>query len=279
MPSDSRTLVDRLLDRIKNNRIAAVLILACIGLGAAASLTDSTRKLAAAVSSLGGSGSTSVAGEWKSGVAAFYPSFGEEFMRLSLQEAAGDQIVGAIQFSGNEDIRPRSLPVVEGKRNGKTFTLVFDSGYRVSETIVGELAGNELRLVYQWPGRGAVAATASRIDQAPQLLDGRYGILYKQTEYPEPRAACTEMLKELNPPQAYKLSEPPDEYGNVRCAGQMADGHDGFDQIQNEVRQKLICPANSRTTLVGGKKPAKTEKGCECDGAMVASGAQCVARS
>jgi hypothetical protein len=277
MPSDSRTLVDRVLDRIKNNRIAAVLILACIGLGAAASLTDSTRKLAEVAASF--SGGTSVAGEWKSGPAAFYPSFGEEFMRLSLQEAAGDQVVGSIQFSGNEDIRPRTFALAEGKRNGKLVTVVFDSGYRVQETVVGELAGNELRIVYRWPGRIAVAATASRIEQAPQLLDGRYGILYNNTEYPEPRAACSQMLKELNPPQTYKLSEPPDEYGNVRCAGQMADGRDGFDQMQNEVQQKLICPANSRTTLVGGKRPAKTEKGCECDGERVASASQCVARS
>ena len=85
------------------------------------------------------------------------------------------------------------------------------------------------------------------------------------------------MLKERDPPQTYKASEPPDEDGNIRCMGQYADGRDGFNQCASEVRQRVICPAHSRTTLVDGKAPRATQ-GCECDGDRVASGAECVAR-
>jgi hypothetical protein len=273
-PSDSRTLVDRLLDRVKNNRVAAVVIIACLGIGALASLTDSTRKLTDALSSFT---SKNVAGEWKSDAAAFYPSFGQEFMRLSLKEPMADQLVGSVQFSGNEEMRPRSFPILEGKRGGKSLTLSFDSGDRVRETVVGEIAGSELRLVYQRAGRGAVSATARRVDQATQLVDGRLGIFYKKKEYPDHRTACLQLLTELDPPQTYKQSEPPDEYGNVHCVGQRADGRAGFDQIQNGVRQQLICPPNSRRTLVDGETP-KSTKGCECDGALIASGSVCVSR-
>lgn len=277
MPSDSRTLVDRLLDRIKNNRIAAAIILACVGLGAAASLSDSTRKLAGVVSSM--KGSPGVAGEWKSGAAAFYPSFGEEYMRLDLQQAAGDQVIGFVQFSGNDDVRPRRFPILEGRRTGNSVSLLFDSGYRVRETVSADLTGDELRLVYQWQGRAAVAAIAQPVVQATQLVDGRWGILYRKKEYPDHRSACTRLLQELDPPQFYKLSEAPDEYGNVHCAGKLDDGRDGFDMFQNDVQQQLICPAKSRTTLVDGRKPTKTAKGCECDGELMASGAQCVSKA
>ncbi|CAN7730577.1 hypothetical protein LJR130_006225 [Variovorax sp. LjRoot130] len=274
-PSDGRTLVDRLLDRIKNNRVAAVVIIACLGIGALASLTDSTRKLTDALSSLT---SKSVAGEWKSHAAAFYPSFGQEFMRLHLQEPTADQLVGFVQFSGNEEMRPRIFPILEGKRSGKSLRLSFDSGDRVREIVVGDLAGSELRLVYQREGRGAVSATARHVVQATQLVDGRFGILYKRKEYPDHRTACLQLLKDLDPPEIYKQSEPPDEYGNVHCVGQHADGRGGFDMFQNSVRQQLICPPNSRGALVDGKTP-KSAKGCECDGELIASGSQCVPRA
>jgi hypothetical protein len=273
-PSDSRTLVDRLLDRIKNNRIAAAVIIACLGIGAIASLTDSTRKLADAMSSFT---SKSFAGEWKSHAATFYPSFGPEFIRLHLSEPANDQLVGFVQFSGNEEMQPRSFPIIEGRRSGKSLRVLFDSGDRVREIVAGDLAGSELRLVYQREGRGAVAATARRIEQATQLVDGRFGILYKRKEYPDHRTACSELLKDLDPPQTYKQSEPPDEYGNVHCVGQHANGRDGFDMYQNGVQRQLICPPKSRGTLVDGKTP-RSENGCECDGELIASGSQCVSR-
>lgn len=274
-PSDGRTLVDRLLDRIKNNRMAAIVIIACLGIGAMANLTDSTRKLTDALSSFT---TKSVAGEWKSDAAAFYPFVGQEFMRLTLQEPMAEQLVGSIQFSGNEQTRPRSFPILEGKRDSKSLTLSFDSGDRVRETVVGELAGSELRLVYQRQGRGAVSATARRVVQATQLVDGRLGILYKTKEYPDHRTACLQLLKDLDPPQTYKQSDPPDEHGNVHCVGQQADGRDGFDMFQNRVQQGLICPPNSRSTLVEGQTP-KPAKGCECDGDLIASGSRCVSRS
>ena len=273
---DSRTLVDRLLDRIKNNRIAAAIILACLGIGGVASLTDSARKLGDALPSLG---SQSVAGEWKSDEASFYRFFGQEAVRLYLQQPTGDQVVGTIQFGGSAQSEPRGFQIIDGKRAGKTLTLSFDGSSGHRETLVGDLAGGELHLVHHFEGAAAVPITAHRIAQSAQLVDGRFGIVYKRTEYPDPRAACVQLLKDLDPPQAYAESDKPDEWGNVHCVGKQADGSKGFDQFENEVQHQLICPARSRFTLIGGKARPTSTKGCECDGELVASGSQCLPRS
>ena len=100
--ADSRTLVDQFLDRIKNNRVAAVVIIVCIGVGALASLTDSTRKLSEALSSLY---KPELAGEWTSDTAAFYP-VGPEVMRLRLLETAGGQVLGSVRFSDPQKASP-----------------------------------------------------------------------------------------------------------------------------------------------------------------------------
>jgi hypothetical protein len=105
-PNDSRTLVDRLLARIKNNRFAAAVILVGLGIGGVASVTDSARKLGGAIPPLA---SRSVAGEWKSDEAAFYRFLGTEAGRLYLQQATTDQVISIIQFGGNA-VRPMGLP-------------------------------------------------------------------------------------------------------------------------------------------------------------------------
>jgi hypothetical protein len=275
-PNDSRTLVDRVLDRIKNNRIAAVVILAALGVGGAASLTDSARKLGDALPS---SGNQSIVGEWKSNETAFYRFFGEESVRLYLQQPTGEQVVGTIQFGGGAQSEPRGFQIIDGKRVGKTLTLLFEGSSGHRETIVGDLADDELRLVHHVEDGGAVPLTARRIVQSMQLVDGHLGIVYQRKQYPTPRAACVQLLKDLDPPQAYSVSEDPDAWGNVHCVGKEDDGSKGFDQIENEVQQELICPARSRPTLIGGTTRPTSTKGCECDGDLVASASGCVPRS
>ncbi len=274
-PNDSRTLVDRLLARIKNNRIAAVVILAGLGIGGVASLTDSARKLGDALPSLG---SQSVAGEWKSDEAAFYRFFGQEAVRLYLQQPTADQVIGTIQFGGSAQSEPRGFQIIDGKRAGKTLTLSFDGSSGHRETLVGDLTSDELHLVHHFEGAAAVPITARRIAQSTQLVDGRFGIVYKRMQYPDPRAACVQLLKDLDPPQVYALADKPDESGNVHCVGKRVDGSEGFDQFENEVRQQLICPARSRFTLIGGKVSPTSTKGCECDGDLQASSSGCVPR-
>lgn len=274
-PRDSRTLVDRLLDRIKNNRIAAVIILAGLGIGGVASLTDSARKLGDALPS---SGSQIVAGDWKSDEAAFYRFFGQEAVRLYLQQPTADQVTGIIQFGGSEQSEPRGFQIIDGKRAGKGLTLSFDGSSGHRETLVGDLTGDELHLVHHFEGAAAVLITARRLAQLTQLVDGRFGIVYKRMEYPDPRAACVRLLKDLDPPQVYALSDKPDESGNVHCVGKQADGSKGFDQFGNEVQQQLICPAHSRFTLIGGKASPRSTKGCECDGDLQASSSGCAQR-
>ncbi|MDP9125151.1 MAG: hypothetical protein M3N82_11230 [Pseudomonadota bacterium] len=272
---DSRTLVDRLLDRVKNNRWAAAIIIACLGTGALASLTDSTRKLGEAFASFG---NRSVAGQWKSDAAIFYLFSGSESMRLYLQQPTADQVIGSVQFSGGEQT-PRAFRILEGKRSGKSLTLSFEGWDGNRETVTGEVAGNELRLVHHRQNDEDIPVVARRVDQATQLVDGRLGIVYKGTAYPDHRTACVQLLKDLDPPQTYKLSEVPDESGNVHCVGQHADGSKGFDMFQNDVQRQLICPARSRVTLIEGKARPTTTKGCECEGELAASGGQCVPRS
>lgn len=285
MPEDSpkpdgRNLVDRFIDRIKNNRLAAVLIIAAIGIGALASLADSARKLSGLLPAMG---AVHVAGEWKSGLTEFYP-IGPEYIRLNLQEAAAGQILGAIKFGGNAERPPREFEIAEAKLAGTKLTLAFENGARmgaggqavpIRHAITGELRGKELNLVFQREGHGGVPFTASRIAQASQLLDARLGFTYKGKEYAGHAAACKQLLHEMTPPQVYKQSDPPDEYGNVHCVGVQADGSEGFDMFQNDVRQSLICPPKSRITIK--RKPqVDPVKGCECDGLLSVSGGQCL---
>ena len=169
--ADSRTLVDQVLDRIKNNRAAAITIVVCLAVGALASLTDSIKKLSDALSSFS---KHDVAGEWASDTAEFYP-IGPEVMRLRLREAAAGQVLGSVQFSSPQNASsPREIDILEGKREGKKLSFAFDSGARLHkgaegqsiplrETVTGEVAGNELRLVYQKEGHGGAPVTARRV--------------------------------------------------------------------------------------------------------------------
>ncbi len=274
-PADRRSRVDRLLDRIRNNRFAALAIVAALGVGALASFTDSVRKLVDALPSARGA---SVAGQWKSDEeATFYPFKGPEFIRLELQEAAGDQIVGTIRFGGNSQADARSAPLSDGKRNGKSIAFVLDTGNGLRESMSGEFAGNELRLVAHLEKRGDIAITAHRIAQSVQLVDGRAALFYARQEFPDHRAACTALLAREEPPQAYKLSEPPDEWGDVHCAGVHADGSPGFDQFQNDVQLRVVCPADSRVALTDVTPRPRAAKGCECDGTRLAANGKCVA--
>jgi hypothetical protein len=274
-------LVDRLIDRVKNNRFAAALIIAAIGIGALASLADAGRKLFDLLPSMG---SIQVAGEWKSELADFYPDVGPEYMRLTLKEAAAGQILGRVQFGGNGKTRPRELEIVEAKLAGTKLMLAIESaGGTVTganaasarRTITGELRGKQLDLVFQREGHGGVPFAATRMPSAGQLLDARLGITYQGKEYPDHVAACRQLLRDLTPPHVYKQSEPPDEYGNVHCVGVQANGSPGFDMFQNDVQQSLICPPNSRMTI---RRKAQTDPvmGCECDGRLSALGGQCL---
>jgi hypothetical protein len=169
--ADGRTLVDQFLDRIKNNRVAAVIIIICVAVGALASLTDSTKKLSEALSSFSKSDLT---GEWASDTAEFYP-VGPEVLRLRLREAAGGQVLGSVQFSDPQNASsPREFEILEGKREGRKLSISFDSGGRLyqggegksvalRETVTGEIAGSQLRLVYQREGHAGVPVNARRV--------------------------------------------------------------------------------------------------------------------
>lgn len=277
---DGRNRVDRTLDRIKNNPVASIIVLLAIGIGALASLTDSVARLRAALPSFS---NDSVVGEWKSDLVDIYNA-GPEYLRLHLREVNGE-VLGFVQFSGNERLLPRRFDVIDGKHEGATVTLAFDSGAwgvgadgkstPLRETLSGEVSDDALHLVHHLQNRGAVSLVAHRAAQADQLIDGRWAIRYQRKEYADHQAACTQLLSELEPPQIYKQSEPPDAEGHVHCVGELADGSDGFDMYMNEIRREIICPSDSRLTLVeGGSRESPRQ--CECDGERVAVDGRCV---
>jgi hypothetical protein len=270
--ADSRTLVDRFVDRVKNDRIGAVLVIAVLAIGALASLTDSARKLYEALPSFS---KVQVAGEWKSDYTDFL-GWGPEFMRLNLQEAAAGQLLGRVQFSGHAVSPMRAFEVLNAKLAGNKLTLSFQNGGGGKpDTLVGEVVGGELHLVFQREGRGGVPFTARLTPLATQLLDGRLGIMHDGKEFPDPASGCAQLLRQLTPAQTLKQSDPPDEYGNVHCVGTQSNGSAGFDMYDNDVKLRLICPPNARKTFQTSEKPVK-EKACECDGQLIASGTKCI---
>jgi len=166
---NNRTLVDRVLDRIKNNQVAAVIIVLGIGLGALAGLSDSLRKLSEALPSFS---SSDVAGEWHSAPAQFYP-IGPEIMILRLQESVGNQLIGDIEFRTLQGkTRSNQFDILDGKREGRKLAFAFSSGavlYKstesvtLRETVSGELVDGELRLLYVREGHTGVPVTARRV--------------------------------------------------------------------------------------------------------------------
>lgn len=270
----ARPLVDRLLDRVKNNRVAAAIILLAMGIGGLASLTDATRKLGGLWAGLA---DTRVEGQWKSAAALFHYT-GPETMRLHLKEPVAGQVVGSVQLSGNDVMQPRSFALLEGRHDGKAMTLVLNTGDRQPATLHATVGGSELHLVYQRPGQSAVSATARRLEQSRQLVAGRLAIVYQRREFADHVAACTQLLKDLDPPQGYKHSEPPDEHGNIRCVGLPPAGHHGYDQYAGRARRQVVCPPHSLTTLVDGAEPALAQA-CECNGDKPADAGVCPAAS
>lgn len=270
--TDGRTRVDRFVDRLKNHPVGAVLVIAVLGIGALASLTDAVRKLDAVLPSFA---KVDLAGEWKSDYTDFL-GWGPEFMRLNLQAAPAGRWLGTVRFSGHARSRMRGFEVLDATLSGNKVTLTFQNGSGGKpDTLVGELVGDELRLVFQREGRGGVPFTARRTPLATQLLDGRLAIVYDGKEFADTAAGCAQMLRQLTPPETLKQSDPPDEYGNVHCVGVGADGRPGFDMYQNDVQLKVVCPPNARLTFQTGNRPDRI-KACECDGQMVASGERCV---
>ncbi|MEY2653396.1 MAG: hypothetical protein RLZZ524_423 [Pseudomonadota bacterium] len=285
---DARPLTDRLLARIRDNRIAAVLILASLAIGGLASLGESVRTLAAWLPGAGSGSALSagLAGPWKTTTAADFREAGPEYLRLDLQDAPGGRVTGELQFSGNERLPARRLGLIDGQREGTRLSLRHDSGrYLIasggttrvlSETLTGEIGPDELRLVFQVESRAPVALTARRVDPASQRVAGRLALVHEGRAFDDHRAACEQVLRSLTPPQTYVRSEPPTEAGDVRCVGARADGRVDFDMHDAGIRLTLLCPPDSRP-LPGPEHQDRQTDRCECDADLQARAGACVA--
>jgi len=167
---DKRTLVDRALDRIKNNRVAAALIILCIGLGALASLTDSLKKL---YQVLPAPSKVALDGQWKSEPFEPYGS-GKQTLVLEVKEVAEGRLAGFVRFYDSQG-KPASPEFdIQGKRESNKVTLSFVGGLKrsppsggplvpVPESFSGDLSGNDFKLVYERDGYTPIALVAHKV--------------------------------------------------------------------------------------------------------------------
>ena len=174
-PIDNRTLVDRFFDRVKNNRIAATIVVIGVCMMAFASFTDSMKKLYTSLPALS---KIEVEGEWKSEPIDLYGA-GPQTMILKLKEVAGGRLTGSLRFY-NLQGRPATpdLDVLQGKRDGNKLMFSFDGGVRrthdagstyvpVSETLYGEASSDGINFVYEREAHAAVPFSTRRVASAP----------------------------------------------------------------------------------------------------------------
>lgn len=283
-PSPSPSRADRLLDRIRNHRVAAVVIVISTVLGGLASLGDSVRTLAGW---LPGAPTPSVAGPWKTDAVDFREA-GPEHLRLDLREGPAGEVQGMLTFGGTDRLPARRLGVLEGHREGKYLKLRYDSGrYLIasggktekwSESLAGEIGADELRLHLLIGPRPEVALMARRIESSSQRLAGRMALTVDGEPFDDHRSACERVLAGLQPPQTYHHSEPPTANGSVRCVGKRADGKVDFDMHDAGIRLSLICPPGSRPIPTDPNDPSRggSLDRCECDGFRLARDGACL---
>jgi hypothetical protein len=174
-PADKRTLVDRFFDRVKNNRIAATIIVVGSCMMALASFTDSMQKLVSNWPSLS---KTEVQGDWKSGPVDLYGA-GPQTVILKLTELGGGRLTGSLRFYDAAG-RPATpdFDVLQGKRDKNRLSFSYDGGVRrthdsgqtyvpVPETLSGEASSAGISFVYEREGRAAVAFSVHRVASAP----------------------------------------------------------------------------------------------------------------
>lgn len=167
---DKRTLVDRTLDRVKNNRVAAAVIVLCIALAGIASVTDSLKRLhqfMPAPSKL------ALDGQWKSEPFETYGS-GPQSIVIQVKEITEGRIAGFVRFydSQGKPVSPE-YDILQGKRESNRITFSFVGGLtrtppdggpsvHVAESFSGELLHNDFNLIYERDGYTPISFVAHR---------------------------------------------------------------------------------------------------------------------
>jgi hypothetical protein len=168
---DKRTLVDRALDRVRNNPFAAAIILMGIGLAALGSLTDSLKKLSAAMPEF--SSPPEVIGVWRSEPIDLYGA-GPQIMTMTITEVVSGRPVGFLRFADSQG-RPATpeLGIIQGKLAGNKLSFSYDGGVRrnlssggpsvpVQQSMSGEVSKKEIRFAYERDGSGTIFVIVRR---------------------------------------------------------------------------------------------------------------------
>lgn len=168
---DPRTRVDRMLDAIKNNRIAAVVVILCIGLAALANLTDALKKLAPL---LPAPAKIALDGEWRSEPFDSGDS-NPQTLGLRVKEIGEGRLAGTLRFyDGQGKALSPEFDVLEGKRSANHIAFAFDGGLKragaagaawvpIAQSFSGDLSDTGLRLVYEREGYTPVAMVAHKL--------------------------------------------------------------------------------------------------------------------
>lgn len=167
---DDRTLVDQTLDRVRNHRAAAALILAAVTLSALAGLTDAARRLGGL---LPAPRPPSVAGAWATRpTGAFYGY--ERAIEFTLDTLGRGEVTGTVRVRGPDGaLAFREAGLAEGGQTddavrlrwrGNIWLLPGAGGpsQPVDETVRARVAGDTLRGVYQRDGHAPVPFVAYR---------------------------------------------------------------------------------------------------------------------
>ena len=169
-PEDKRTLVDRIFDRLRNNRVAAIVIVVGVSLMALASFTESIKRLYVSIPRLS---KVDVQGLWESDQVDLYGA-GQQTIVLRLKELDDGRLTGSLRFysQGGRPVTP-DLDLLHGKREADKLAFSFDGGARktndsgksyvpVPESITGKVSGDAINFVYERDDHAAVPFSAHR---------------------------------------------------------------------------------------------------------------------
>jgi Tol biopolymer transport system component len=158
--SDKRTRVDRMLDRVKNNPVIAVLLVFGIGLAALASFTDSIKKLLDVVPQITPLRIANVTGAWMS--VRPDPITTVKTILVFDFKVDGGKLVGTIHHGYQQAL-------LNGKIEGDTITFDVDQEWEIGGKITverqayrGKVVGDKIQFVRTIAGSSPFEFTAVR---------------------------------------------------------------------------------------------------------------------
>ena len=180
--NDRQSLLDRIMFRLRDNRVAASAIAAGLVLASVATFTDSLTKVADAVRRL--APPVRVSGDWRSEPlrepGTDYPPFQYHFKL----KAHGTQLFGTVYYidPAGGPLKGAAGAVLNGKIEDNKISFVYLGGWNAKEIFYGVVSGDEIDFTYQRDRSIALHFVAKRV-----LLEGRSPAAVPRSENRHPR--------------------------------------------------------------------------------------------